>query len=257
MSNARRKRRAAARAVASARPGQSNRQTLAVTVVVLLVLAVAVIGGALWTTANKDTSVQTPISPVTSAPDSVQVTLDGDSATVLVGSRSAPTTVDVYEDYLCPACREFEEAHHGQLYEKLLSGSVQVRYHPVNLLDQRSDPPGYSLRAASAALAVAQLAPGRFLDYHHSLFAAQPEEGSSGFTNAQLIELGRQLGVPVDRLAANVASATFEGVVRRSLESASTNPTLRVPGRTFGTPTVLVNGSLVDPWSTAWLASRV
>ena len=65
-----------------------------------------------------------------------------------------------------------------RLYDAVEAGDVNVSYHLVNLLDGRSDPPGCSLRAANAALAVAiHSAPG-FPDFHRSLFATQPPQAN-------------------------------------------------------------------------------
>lgn len=143
-------------------------------VVIVLVLAAVVVGGAMWVTAHKSAESARPIPTVTSAPDSLAVSWEQDTAIVVVGQDSAPVTVDVYEDFLCPACQRFEQLWGERVRMELTSGTIRVRYHLVNLLDDRSDPPGYSLRAANAALAVADVAPEKFLDYYQSLFAAQP-----------------------------------------------------------------------------------
>ena len=63
-----------------------------------------------------------------------------------------------FGDLVCPACRQFEQNYGNRLHEELEDGSIRVHYHLLNLLDDRSDPPGYSLLAANAALAAADAA---------------------------------------------------------------------------------------------------
>jgi len=116
----------------------------------MLVLVVAAVGGVWWVKTHKATASSAPIPPIRSASDTVAVSLDRDNAIVLVGQESTPVTVDVYEDFLCPACRQFEQTYAERMQAKAASNAIRVRYHLVNLLDDRSDPPGYSLLAANA-----------------------------------------------------------------------------------------------------------
>ena len=56
---------------------------------------------------------------------------------------------------LCPACKQFEELF-GTYLDDLPSQGVQVVYHPVTILDDKSDGTRYSSRAASAVACVAE-----------------------------------------------------------------------------------------------------
>ncbi|MGW6420684.1 hypothetical protein ACWF8F_36340, partial [Streptomyces sp. NPDC055055] len=59
---------------------------------------------------------------------------------------------------------QFEETFKGQIEEQVNNGTLQVRYHMLPMLNQRSDPPGYSLDSANASLAAADA--GKFLAFH-------------------------------------------------------------------------------------------
>lgn len=253
-----RKRRARTNVVAKARRSTTSRTPMIITAVVVLVLAAAVVGGALWVSAHKAATAAQPIPTVTTAPDSVAVSLNRDDGTVLVGPASAKVTLDVYEDFLCPVCRQFEQDYSDQLHDKLTSGAVRIRYHMINLLDSRSDPPGYSLHAANAALALADVAPNRFLDFHDSLYAAQPKEGARGYADEELVDLGNRLGVSDPRFTDQTKSGTFNTQIQHDLSAAEADPALRRtdPGGAsgFGTPTVAVNGKLVDTSDRSWLS---
>src|SRR3954447_14291411 len=115
-----------------------------------------------------------------------------DGVVVTAGQASAPVTVDVYEDFLCPFCERFETRNADALTAALNEGKVKVNYHALNILDARTTPPGYSTLAANAALCAvpANIWPA----FHARLFAEQPAEGSTGLTAAQLSTIGTDLG---------------------------------------------------------------
>ncbi|MFC7658593.1 DsbA family protein [Pseudonocardia benzenivorans] len=174
------------------------------------------------------------------------------------GQGGRPATIDVYEDFLCPICGQFEHTYGDQIRQAVTDGKLDVRYHVVNLLDDRSDPPGYSMAAASAALAVAEADPGAFASFHDSLYGAQPSEGGRGYDANQLDALATALGVPKGRVADALASKEFDQAVQTSLQTAATNPALRQQtsaGSGFGTPTVAVDGRLVDVSDPNWLTA--
>ncbi len=229
--------------------------------VVLLVLGLTVAGGVLWRATEKESLSDVRIPAVTSAPDDVLVGYDAKTGSVLVGPAEAPTTIHVYEDFLCPACRRFEQRYGARLYDAVQAGEVKVRYHLVNLLEARSDPPGYSSRAANAAIAVAVHSASDFPDFHRSLFAAQPAEGSTGYSKAQLVSLSERLGATEPKVADAIDEAIDTGayteVIERALRKAKADPMLwrtdRNGHRSFAVPTVTVDGQLVENIRPGWL----
>ena len=245
--------------VGAARTSSGDRGPVLVGLAVVLVLAVVV--AVMVALAARDSSSRTaqPIPAVTAPPDSVPVTLDRQSGTVVAGQADAPLVIDVYEDFLCPACGTFEERYGQEIHEGLADGTLRVRYHLVHLLDQRSDPPGYSLAAANAALGVAAHEPQAFLDFHTTLMHHMPAERSTPYGDDQLIDLARRLGVTADAFAEAVRGKAFADAVRRQLDTAMTDPALQRPdgdGQSyFGTPTVTHNGRIVDVLADPdWLA---
>ena len=111
---------------------------------------------------------------------------------VTAGQPTAPVTLDVYEDYLCPYCERLETRSGGDITTALNEGKVKVNYHALNILDARTTPPGYSTLAANAALCAVPA--GIWPAFHARLFAEQPAEGSAGLTAAQLTQIGTELG---------------------------------------------------------------
>jgi protein-disulfide isomerase len=237
--------------VASARTstsGSADRTKVITAIAVVLVLAAAVIGGVLWQRSRSAPPALTQ-APVSAA---YPVALDGE--VVVAGKDSAKVTVDVYEDFLCPACGSFEERDGDKIEQALTAGTLGVRYHILNMLDDKSNPPGYSLDAGSAALCAADA--GIFPGYHASLFANQPREGGRGHTTDQLIQLGHDLGAG-DSFDSCVRSGAHKTAVSAQLQAALADPSLRRPGpdggQYFGTPTVVLAGSVVDLSKSTWL----
>ena len=186
------------------------------------------------------------------------VTMDRNAAVVLVGKPGAKVVVDLYEDYLCPVCGRFDSMFSSDIDKQFAAGTVQVRYHPLDLLDESSVPPGYSLLAANAALAVATASPARFLDFQSSLFGHQPQENGPGWTVGELKSLAVRLGAGNAQFNALVDTGDYDQLIKANLAAATNDPTLQQPGGGFGTPTVVAGGKVVD-WSDDpnWLDSLV
>jgi protein-disulfide isomerase len=164
--------------------------------------------------------------------------------TVLAGDATADQPrIDIYEDPLCPACGHLEQQVGTALRTALAAHQVTVRYHLINFLDPLSQPPGYPLTAANAMLCAAEA--GIFPDYHASLYAAQPREGTPGYTLTDLAQLGTTLGAPPD-FATCVRTGRHNQQVRDQLAAFRADANLRVPlpsgTPALGTPTVVIDG---------------
>jgi protein-disulfide isomerase len=215
---------------------------------VTIVVALALVGGiGLWLQNRNQPNDLPAAIPVAAAGPEYPVALQGD--TVVAGSPEAPVTIDIYEDFLCPGCAEFEKLYHQQLAQAAADGKARVVYHPVAILDAYSEPAGYSSLAAGAAFCAAQA--GIFPRFHDSLFATQPAEGGPGWTSAQLQQLARDLGAG-DGVARCMQAGTDRRVAASTEIARRFISGLRPDGR-FGTPSVVVNGSLVDIGDQGWL----
>jgi len=158
----------------------------AVAVVALTLLALLV-GGGMWFLHHRDLPAAIPVAD---AGPSYPVAPQGD--TVVIGSPDAPVTIDVYEDFLCAGCGQFEQLYGSQLETAAAEGQARVVYHPVAILDDYSEPAGYSTLSGGAALCAADA--GVFPRFHDSLFDTQPQGNGPGWTSAQLQQLGAALG---------------------------------------------------------------
>ena len=73
-------------------------------------------------------------------------TPDGDG--IVIGD--GPVRVDVFIDFLCPYCRQFELSSAPALAGLVADQLASLAYHPMNFLDQASTT-NYSTRAAAAS----------------------------------------------------------------------------------------------------------
>ncbi|MHA6631550.1 DsbA family protein [Pseudonocardia sichuanensis] len=179
-------------------------------------------------------------------------TTTADGAVVTAGE--GPVVVDVYEDYLCPACERFEERYGDEMTTALNEGQITVRYHSIAILDELTTPPGYSTRAANAALC--SVPTGIFPQYHGTLFDEQPAEGGAGLTDDQLVSFGTDLGAQGE-FAECVRSGANTSAVEAATAQAIENPALQNANGSFGTPTVLLDGQRVDLNDTEWLQKAI
>lgn len=238
---------AAARAVAQARGSGPDKRVIAAIVAVVL-LAGVVIGGVLWTNSSKN-STQGQSIPAQTANAALDSPGERQGATVVSGKPDAKVKLDIYADFLCPYCGQLQKSYGNQIEQQVAAGTVQVTYHMIPLLANSSDPPGYSLDSANAALCAADQ--GKFTSYHDSLFANQPKEGSRGYDKAQLIKLGQDLGITSPQFADCVNAGTYNQDLNAALQQINQNPAFR------GTPTIFHDGTSVDWTKPTWLTDLV
>jgi protein-disulfide isomerase len=244
--------------VAQARGTSGDRRKWIIGIAAVVVVAALVIGGVIWTISDKNKTEGQVINPgQTTSSLASDVTQKRDGVVVTVGRTGAKSSIDVYADFLCPICGTFEKTYKTQIEQAVNDGKLAVRYHMVPLLNDRSSPPGYSLDSANAALAAADA--GRFLQFHDALYANQPEEGKRGYDKAQLIELGKNVGITDPKFAATVNAGTYDQQIDAAFQQISADPKLAQDfggGQSgFGTPTVTSNGSIVNWQDQGWLAT--
>jgi len=176
-------------------------------------------------------------------PDHVPARTTPEHDGILIGT--GPVRIDAFVDFLCPYCKKFEMSA-GDVLAKLASdGRATLAYHPMNFLDEASTT-NYSTRAAAAAACAADQ--GRFTEYAHALFAAQPREGGPGLTDTDLIELSRDAGLDHAKLSACVSAGTY-------LDWPPYVTARAIAAGISATPTVLVAGTPVDAMGRAIAAA--
>ncbi|MDR7383783.1 DsbA family protein [Promicromonospora iranensis] len=196
---------------------------------------------------------KTPMEKVDNIPAGVvqdtgiPVGAEGAAGTTNEGAK----TLDVYVDYMCPVCGQFEALNGASIAELREAGDLTLVVHPVSILDRTSQGTEYSTRAAAAAAWVADRAPEQFSAFHDAMFASQPEEQTPGLSDEQIAQVAEQAGVPADAaagIADGTAHETYEEWVSAASEVAGDDPDLRNAQGGFGTPTVVIDGERFEAW---------
>jgi protein-disulfide isomerase len=158
------------------------------------------------------------------------------------GTSDPKAVLSLYEDFLCPACGNFERQF-GPTVSKLIdSGAVAADYYMVSILDRQGD--GYSSRASNAAYCVADESTEAFRRFHAALYAQQPEEGVGPFPdNSRLTEVARQAGV-AGKVPECISSGRYTEMAKglAAATNVQSTPTIRINGEDYSptTPEALV-----------------
>lgn len=209
--------------------------------IIVVILVVALIGAAIVVIAKQanktllsDFEGATPIA----ATEHGGIPIGADGA----GTRNegAPE-LDLYVDFMCPACGQFEQVNGEDITTAVENGEVTAVYHPLGFLDQMSQGTQYSTRSAAAFATVATEAPDKAMDFLTALFAQQPKEGSKGLTDEEIAQIAVDAGVPQEA-ADKIGDGTYTEWVATATEQASNDGVK-------ATPTVKLNG---DVWQGNW-----
>ncbi len=214
MPSGRAARRSRSRSVVAVRRGPS---TLMVAAVVVLVLFAGAVGFGVYHARSSAGDFAIPTG--------------GSAAGVTVGSPNAPATIDIYLDYQCPVCAQYEQQSGATIDQLVAAGQAKVVYHPVAFLDSFSST-RYSSRASAAAGCAADA--GVLPQYTKLLYANQPPEHGDGLPEQQLVDLGTQAGAG-DGFAACVNGGRYDAWTKSVTDQASR-------AGVNATPTVQVNG---------------
>jgi protein-disulfide isomerase len=158
------------------------------------------------------------------------------------GTSDPKAVLSLYEDFLCPACGNFERQF-GPTVSKLIdSGAVAADYYMVSILDRQGE--GYSSRASNAAYCVADESTEAFRRFHAALYAQQPAEGVGPFPdNSRLTEVARQAGV-AGKVPECISSGRYTEMAKglAAATNVQSTPTIRINGEDYSptTPDALV-----------------
>jgi protein-disulfide isomerase len=149
----------------------------------------------------------------------------------VLGRADAPVTIDLFEDFQCPACQTWGEGVFPSLAaNEVAAGTVRIVFHDMAFLGPES------ADAGRAAFAAAQQ--GRFWDMWATLYANQGRENSGAFSRVRLMAMAEGLGFDVERFATDMASSAAEASIAQSRADAAkagvtSTPTLLIDGRAF------------------------
>ncbi|MGH3391053.1 MAG: DsbA family protein, partial [Actinomadura sp.] len=140
--------------------------------------------------------------------------------------------LEVFEDFQCPACKNFEATNGDTLKRLAAEGKVKVVYRPFRLFNQ--DPLKSNSQRAAGAAACAPA--DKWVAFHDIIFRNQPPEGTEGFANDDLIGWAGEAGI---------SGAAFEKCVTGGEQNAKVEQATQFAtgAGIEGTPTLKLDGT--------------
>jgi protein-disulfide isomerase len=147
-----------------------------------------------------------------------------------LGDANAPVTMEVYADFQCPVCGQFDRGTLKQIEDKYVkNGKARIVFNHYAFIGDEST------RAAEASeCANAQ---GKFWEYADTLFNNQAGENQGAFSDANLEKFAQQVGLDMDKYRTCMQQNTYLGKVQASTQAGTQRGV-------DSTPTVFINGQL-------------
>lgn len=161
--------------------------------------------------------------------------------------------INVFLDYSCPACAQFETFYGELLRTWADNGTATVEFHILAFRDAQTAGTRYATRAANSAACVAEFSPDSFFAYNDLLLRSQPVAPNAyELTDEQMLQLVQVAGSDnVGEIENCVAEESFSNWVSQATGRAMSSGPLPVRNSELalvvGTPTVLVNGKQYQP----------
>lgn len=243
---------AAARAQAQATERARERKVRLIGAVVVLVVIGAMLSAVIITGKSK--------GPATNSAAALPTGVTKDTYGVKVGpawtaaNASSIPMLQIWEDFQCPACGQFEKSSGAALSALIDAGKVRVEFRPTIFIDEKvrqqnlqAGNPNSSLLATMAFGCAVDA--GKALEFHSQVFSRQPSVEGQGYSLATMNEAAQAAGITDAALTTFTSCLTdkkYEGWVNNSYDLFSKE------GVT-STPTGILNGkelpsdSLFDP----------
>jgi protein-disulfide isomerase len=149
----------------------------------------------------------------------------------ILGHADAAVTIDLYEDFQCPACQSWGTSVFPRLVaNELADGTAKVIFHNLAFIGPEST------AAAHAGFAARQQ--GRFWDMWATMYGNQGRENAGAFSRARLVEMARGIELDLAQFEADMDSAAAATALSASIAEAdaasvSSTPTLVIAGRAY------------------------
>jgi protein-disulfide isomerase len=209
-----------------------QRRATLISVIAVAVLAL-VVGGGVYYANQKDKRAQVASSY---SGQLAPLSRNTDGSIQMANAGVTAPTLEIFEDFQCPICQQFEKTSGSTIKRLAAQGKVNVIYKPFQLF-QQEPLSGNSQRAANAALCVPA---DKWVSYHDALYKYQPAEGTKGFATKDLISWGTDLGIT------DPAFRTCVTDLQKKSELATITADALGPRKVQGTPTVFLNGKQLD-----------
>lgn len=151
-----------------------------------------------------------------------------------LGLPSAALTLDLYSDFQCPFCAQFDREILQPLVDEFVTpGYVRFTEHDIAILGRSGSGFDESLESATAATC-AELQ-GKYWPYHDWLFANQDGENRGGFSRPRLDAIAAAVGLDRGSFDSCLSGSEVRALVRAATQRA-------LDGGVAGTPTLYIDG---------------
>jgi protein-disulfide isomerase len=156
-----------------------------------------------------------------------------------LGSPDAPVTIDLWEDFQCPACADFEATNAAVLDRAVADGDALLVLHPLTFLDD-SLGNSSSVPAAQALACTADAGDEAALRFHTTVFANQPPEtrGQEAWSGDDLVRWAGESGADEEDVRSCLDEGRYAAWVDNVGRSGSS-------AGVTATPTMFVDGERV------------
>ena len=156
-----------------------------------------------------------------------------------MGEEGATVIVEVWEDFQCPACRNYSTDIEPLIAENYVAtGHVRYVFRQFPFLDERVPSSNESQQSANASMCAAEQE--RFWDYHDMLFANWNGENRGAFSDKRLVAFAEALGLDMDRFNSCFQQNKYRDEIAKD----------KADGQELGvtgTPSVFVDGQQLSP----------
>lgn len=155
-----------------------------------------------------------------------------------LGEASAPVTIDIFEDFQCPACKAFTESTQPLIIENLVAtGKARYVFHNYPFIDGNGvGSGGESDQAANAAMCANEQ--GKFWEMQAILYANWNGENQGNLSDRRLQAMAESIGLDMNAFNACFNANKFESEIQADFNKGKDMGV-------NGTPTVFVNGTQV------------
>ena len=158
-----------------------------------------------------------------------------------LGDPNAKVTIDTFEDFQCPACKDFSESIETLIIQNLVeTGKAKYTFHNYPFLDDRATgisgagSSGESDQAANASMCANEQ--GKFWDMKAIMYTNWNDENRGGLSNARLETMAKSLGLDMSSFNNCFDANKYKNDIQADFD-------LGDQMGVSGTPSVFVNGA--------------
>lgn len=172
--------------------------------------------------------------PATALPKAITIDTSGQPT---MGKKDAKIQIVAFEDLKCVNCMRFNTTVLPKIKEKYIDKGV-AKYTMINLAFISG-----SLPAANAARCIYEQNNDAFFDFVDYVYSHQPPEDQNWATIPQLMEFASHIkNIDQQKLSECLVKSPYSNFINNNMVIAG-----KAMGDTIATPTVYVNGVLVQP----------